>query len=380
MASIPPGQTVRKRIGYWLFGKPDPPPTLDETVLGAEQLLIYATLHGIEIDPAISSVIVNAVGKPSDEWAAADAGNILNAIAELAAKVAPVTAESFAACRQIARREIRIYTAVAVVLAVIIVVLSIASSITGGLSTSITANVASANQLAVDLHTQLDSTPSPPPTAPGPNKGSTTATPPLAGPPGALSQLQLFAATVRAIRDETAQLNWFMLGRYQDPIVTELKQAPLPGPHASPAPNPYELSPDLPNHLESLRQTTNRLTATYQDVREHAKDVQGGVTLWYGAIATILLPMFYALLGACAYLLRLFSKELASGYFSNAYDISARFFVALIGGIIVGLFSGWTAGVSLSPLALAFLVGYAADIFFTFLENTVQSFKPTTSS
>ena len=373
----PPAPTIRKRIGDLLFGKTDPPPTLDETLDGAEQLLIYAAQHGIEIDPSISAVIIKAAEEKSGIWAQANAGAVLSAVAVLAAKVAPVTAESFAACREIARREIRIYTAVAVLLASIIVVLSIASSVTNGLSTSMTANVATANQLAVDLHTQLDSLPTPSPASAPPKKNTVAAAPVVAGPPGALSQLQLFAATMRAIRDETAQLNWFVWGRYQDPTELQAKSAPAPKPHASPTPNPYELSPDLPNYSESLREETNRLTATYQDVREYAKDVQGGVTLWYGAIATILLPMFYALLGACAYLLRLFSKELASGYFSNAYDISARFFVALIGGIIVGLFGGWTAGVSLSPLALAFLVGYAADIFFTFLENSVQSFKPT---
>jgi len=53
---------------------------------------------------------------------------------------------------------------------------------------------------------------------------------------------------------------------------------------------------------------------------------------------------------------------------------SVLFFIALIGGMIVGLF-GNISGTSLSPLALAFLVGYAADVFFSFLEGLLQNFR-----
>jgi hypothetical protein len=129
-----------------------------------------------------------------------------------------------------------------------------------------------------------------------------------------------------------------------------------------------------------LRDQTNHTTEVFQDVRRRAKDVQDIVSLYYGAVGTFVLPMLYALLGACAYLLRLFSKELSSGLFSNKYDIAARFFIALIGGLIVGLFNNFTiTGTTLSPLALAFLVGYAADVFFTFLENLLLGFKKSTS-
>jgi hypothetical protein len=69
-------------------------------------------------------------------------------------------------------------------------------------------------------------------------------------------------------------------------------------------------------------------------------------------------------------------RELAGCVFSNRYDISSRFFVALIGGTIVGLFNNFTVpGASLSPLALAFLVGYGADFFFSFLDGLLSSLK-----
>jgi len=43
----------------------------------------------------------------------------------------------------------------------------------------------------------------------------------------------------------------------------------------------------------------------------------------------------------------------------------------------VGLFSNLTIGqgASLSPLAVAFLIGYAADIFFSFLEGSMQNLR-----
>jgi hypothetical protein len=43
---------------------------------------------------------------------------------------------------------------------------------------------------------------------------------------------------------------------------------------------------------------------------------------------------------------------------------------------VVGLFnnSTFSQGVSIPPLALAFLVGYGVDLFFTFLEGILQSF------
>ena len=42
---------------------------------------------------------------------------------------------------------------------------------------------------------------------------------------------------------------------------------------------------------------------------------------------------------------------------------------------MVGLFNNFTVGqgASLPPLAVAFLVGYAADVFFSFLEGSMQN-------
>jgi hypothetical protein len=359
-------------VGRFLFGARDPEPALDETLEDAQQLLIYAAEHGIAIDADVASTIITAARAGNVAWNGPDAGKLLAAIAAVSAKVSPVTAKSIADCRTIGHREIRIYTWLASMLAVIIIVLSIATSITSGLSNSITTDIGTANDLAVGLHTQLDTTSDP--SAPQSHVTSAPNAPAQLSeqaPPGALSQLQQFAATIRAIKGETDRLNWFLAwGQYHD-----LDQPQTPVVARSPAPNQYELSPYLSNTLVALSNEANSKTALYQQVRANAKEVQGAIALWYAAVGTILLPVLYALLGACAYLLRLFSKEIANGSFSNMYTISARFFVALIGGIVVGLFGNWSNGISLSPLAFAFLVGYSADVFFAFLENSAKGLK-----
>ena len=52
----------------------------------------------------------------------------------------------------------------------------------------------------------------------------------------------------------------------------------------------------------------------------------------------------------------------------------ARYLIAGIGGLVVGQFNV-APGVAVSPLAVAFLVGYAVDVFFAFLEGLLQMFK-----
>ena len=65
----------------------------------------------------------------------------------------------------------------------------------------------------------------------------------------------------------------------------------------------------------------------------------------------------------------------------NVAAYSARFLIAGIGGGVVGLFNTFnvTQGASIPPLAIAFLVGYAVDVFFSFLESLLQAFTKTKS-
>jgi hypothetical protein len=328
----------------------DPDHALDRALRDAELLLGYAAQAGVEVDPACTQRIISATRDRRTAWDAADAGALMASIAKLAASVHPVTADSLRDSSTSARGQISKYATWALVLAILIVPLSLVSFLTSGLSNSITTDLHAANDLVLTLHNDLDSPL---------NAGNAAAS---IAPVSTLSDLQEFAVLIRSIREHAELLNGFSVwGAIPSPL-GRLRQTD------------YELNPSLGTSVRALQQEANAKTGTYQQVRSYAKDVQGNSTLLYGAIGSVILPMLYALLGACAYLLRMLADELNKRTFSSSsYAVSARFSIALIGGMIVGLFNNVASGVSLPPLALAFLVGYAADAFFSFLEGLLNT-------
>lgn len=121
-------------------------------------------------------------------------------------------------------------------------------------------------------------------------------------------------------------------------------------------------------------QQVERITWTYQLVRYFSQQVTDDVFFYYGAVSSCILPVFYALLGAFASLLRKFENDWKTHTWISSGTDSARFTVAIIGGAVVGLFSTFIGSkeVTVSPLAVAFLVGYSVDAFFHFIENLIQ--------
>jgi hypothetical protein len=115
--------------------------------------------------------------------------------------------------------------------------------------------------------------------------------------------------------------------------------------------------------------------ATYQDIRAFARQTQQVNVIIYGAITAYVLPVAYALLGACAFALRNMAAQAGNKTYQPSYFNRARLIIALIAGTVVGLFNNFTQGVSVSPLAVAFLVGYAVEVFFSFLDAFVHTFE-----
>jgi hypothetical protein len=68
------------------------------------------------------------------------------------------------------------------------------------------------------------------------------------------------------------------------------------------------------------------------------------------------------------------NKRLARTYRST-YAAYARAILAVIVGFAVGLFSDFTAKLSLQPLAAAFIAGYAIETFFIFLDTILQAIQ-----
>lgn len=313
---------------------------LDLTLDDAEPLLRYLVEAGIQLDDeeraAVERIIAARLSR-DPVWASEGSGDLLAALTILAAKVKPVTAETLRLCADSTGKILRKYWTGTMCLAVVIVCLSVISFVTTGISNAITASTREANELAVRLVSQI---------------GVAGAAAGAAGPRIVLSDLQAFAATTRSIHQRASLLNRLSIPPFK-------------------AATPDIRTLQLPVPLDDPPGAASAMVQHYQSVREFADMARGHTELVYGAIGTIILPILYALLGSCAYLLRLFSKQVRARSYAPSYADYAHLLVAGIGGAVVGLFNNFAfgQGASLPPLAIAFLVGYAADMFFTRLDN-----------
>jgi hypothetical protein len=371
---------------------PDFPRAVDDAL----RLLVYAAETGRSVDDTTRGSILRAKAAASAGWDDTIAANLLVALTKLADELKPVTAESLeASCGRLTKPTISSLRTWAGFLVIPIFVFSVLGFVTSSISGAIRTDITTANELLVKLRSELG-------TEGAPTAG--TADKPL--PAGlnegdVITQLQLYASTIRAIDARTRQLNWFVFNAERDPFAElrwnsqESKQQREELRKIQPGANQSTIDTEteneetlkakfqLPVGLPSMPLAMDTLTTTYQDVRSFGQDVLDLVSVSYGAITICLLPILYALLGTCAYLLRSFEEELRTLTFTPTSRANwARFLIAGIGGAVVGLFGNFsiTEGASISPLAIAFLVGYAVDVFFSFLEGLLQSFTKAKTS
>lgn len=95
-------------------------------------------------------------------------------------------------------------------------------------------------------------------------------------------------------------------------------------------------------------------------------------------VSSYLLPLFTSLLGVTVFILRRTSASLNSGqyrlYESSTY--SYRMTLGVVGGIVISWFAtSDTSGVigSLTPAALAFIVGYSIEVLYNVLDSIVKA-------
>ena len=124
--------------------------------------------------------------------------------------------------------------------------------------------------------------------------------------------------------------------------------------------------------------------AIYQQIRATAKYAQDNILTFVGMMTGFVLPILYAWLGADAAILRKLRDDTAACLFHPEYSkVANRSHVttAVIVGISIGLFSDFVQeGQTLSPLAIAFVAGYASDRFFQFIDRLVQTLFPSEPS
>jgi len=114
----------------------------------------------------------------------------------------------------------------------------------------------------------------------------------------------------------------------------------------------------------------------YQLIRNFSLAAYKTNWVFYGGITTYVLPAVYALLGATLYGFRLSARLIRNRSFLPSDAHSARYFIALIAGIVIGLFGSLVPkNLALPPLAVAFLVGYAVEVFFSRLDSLIARFR-----
>ncbi len=100
------------------------------------------------------------------------------------------------------------------------------------------------------------------------------------------------------------------------------------------------------------------------------------------ALQSYILPLLYGLLGAVIYVLRCLLKEIKALTFTTETEIRFRLRITLgaLGGMLVGWFfkpQGAEALASLSPMAMAFLMGYNVELLFAIMDKTIDNISNT---
>jgi hypothetical protein len=282
------------------------------------------------------------------------------AYSSLSAAFKPVTAESLSPrVAEVAGRYASAYTSATSWLIAFIVPLSIVMFVNTSISSDITDLIRENDAAALSLRDGfLGATQQAPPTpnlsdSKEPHSSATTT---VINSRQLEAQLVQFARVNRLLYARSQLFNVFVMRSAADPHLDR---------------DALELPPD-----QALTpQIAFAKISTYQDIRAFAKDAQQRNLMAYGCVTAYLLPVLYSLLGACAYALRSLADAAVRKSYLPSVANFARIIVALIAGVVVGLFSNFTKDVSLSPLAVAFLVGYGVEIFFSFLDAFMQALR-----
>lgn len=375
---------VRLRRGQ-THGGDDAKAPFADALDDADLLLKFAAETGNQvpretINPLLAAKEAAANGTLTQDMQA----RFYEAYGKLCKQFGEVTADTIRACRsEQTRRMLSCNRIVALVLTTGIAVGSVTVFVADSLSANIETHIKAANEAAARLRATisqneitdstmrdgLDVDPCEMLTTPPANRGRDR----MAATE--IEPLQHFAANVRDIRSQAIKLNVFV-GRIEcDPFAScdaprgGMCQGSCYDGSAVPVADRFELNPAIRNYTAEVLCKIK----TYQSVRSFASNVQADYKAAIGALASYAFPIFYALLGAYAFRLRLFVDTIRNRTYHPSFADSARMITAVIAGAIAGLFNPAT-GFSLSPLATAFLVGYGVELFFRFLDTLLNAF------
>ena len=127
-------------------------------------------------------------------------------------------------------------------------------------------------------------------------------------------------------------------------------------------------------------EASRRELLQYYTFRRDTISQKEKMSLLITIINSSLLPLILGVMGACAYVTRLVSEQIKETTFSSTSPIRHLVRIALgaLVGVVVGL--GWIGtGISASPLALAFISGYAVEPVFAAFDGIAEKFRPAAS-
>jgi hypothetical protein len=325
-------------------------PSFENITRDAEVLLSYAATAGITLPESDLKILTVPHNHSQIE--------VVSAYGRVADRLQPVTAFTLRRFFSNYRQTLRFYVICGVVFAFIVVFFSLLTFISSSLSDSLKTEIDLANSKAVTLQTHLEI---PQDITPPPIIRKPFTPTPVYSLQDFLTDLQQFAISVRFIDSRAVELNHlvFFLG-VEDPFKYQRNDPLWHG--------QFELDPKV-NPTDNFV----LILTTYQQVRAYAQNLRDGVTFWYGGVTASILPVLYAIFGVCALSLRRMQVAIRDKTFAD-FGSKEHVLVAVIAGMLITLFSGVfvTSGVSLPPLALAFLAGYSSDAFFQILEGVLR--------
>jgi hypothetical protein len=351
-------------------------PSFESMIQDAQLLLSYAATAGTTLNDADVKILNDEIQKAAtDKSGSHNYADALLAYSRIAKQLLPVTAYTLRECFVGSHQTVRSYARWGTIFVILIVSASLVTFVSSTISDSMKREIDLANSKAITLQAHL---------GPPPGVGQEPSSEPAVDAPknsgqltysyqDKLIDLQQLAISSRSIYGRAQNLRWLMIPAIPDPF-PENKEEIL---------TKFEKKEDrkeeIRKHFElnvtkTDRENFDKIVNTYQEVRAYAQSLRDGVAFWYGGIASSILPVFYALLGASAWSLRRMQIGLRDRTFTDFGGNSAQLLVAAIAGTVISLFSGLfvSSGVSLSPLAWAFLAGYSSDSLFQVLDGVLR--------
>ena len=360
----------------------------EDAIEDSELLLKHAAESGVTVTPAVADDILAArtalkAGALTDPLRS----SFYTGYCELSKLFGTVTAETIRHCSsRSTQRQLRRDRRWAVALTILAAMVSVTTFVADSNLKKVQADIIVANDLAAKLRVGLSS---------GTNQSldvslfaagpcdQVTQTPAGTAPQvrtaAEVSQLQEFAGTIREVQSRSIKLNglvkWITATMFQecnsfavtcaaDDTSDEKKRK------IGRDSQKLEINSAIVNYPAEVLCRIN----TYQEVRSFATNVTDNYSSIVGAVTSYALPILYALLGAYAFRLRQFADTIMKRTYHPSFSDSARMITAVIAGAICGLFNP-AQGLALSPLAVAFLVGYGVELFFKLLDTMINAFS-----